>query len=196
MDSQPAKSDNSHHNPETWVDQYGGLLYRHALRRVKDFTAAEDVVQDTFLAALQAFKNFNGDSTMRTWLIAILKNKSVDHIRKRIKEQRSDKIEYLPNVAAKNFDRPPEWPFQYCVWQNTPLNLYAHKEFLDTLHKCLSKIPRRMAGVFMMREIDGLSTKEICEALKITPANCWVLLHRSKQRLRACIECYLVDFKE
>ena len=196
MDNQPAKIENFYHNPETWVDQYGDLLYRHALRRVKDFTAAEDIVQETFLAALEAVKNFNGHSTMRTWLIAILKHKSVDHIRKRIKEQRSDKIEYLANIVAKNFDRQPEWPFHYCIWQNTPLNIYAHKEFLDTFHKCLSKIPSRMAGVFMMREIDGLSTKEICEAFNITPTNCGVLLHRSKQKLRACIECYLVDFME
>lgn len=197
MDSEPAKIDNPIHDPETWMDQYGELLYRLALRRVKDSTAAEDIVQETFLAALGAFKNFKGHSTLRTWLIAILKNKSVDHIRKKVKEQRSDKmVEYLANVVAGNYDRQPEWSLRFCKWFDTPINLYAYKEFLDMLYKCLSKIPSRMAEVFIMREIDGLSTKEICEALNITSTNCWVMLHRARRRLRACIEAYLLDLTE
>ncbi len=196
MGGELTKIDNSIHDPETWMDLYGDILYRFALLRVKDSSAAEDIVQETFLAALGAYKNFEGHSTLRTWLIAILKNKSVDHIRKKVKEQGSDKMEYLANVVDENFDRQGEWPLRCCKWYDTPMKLYAHKELMDTLCKCLSKLPSRLSEVFIMREIDGHNTKEICEALNITSTNCWVMLHRARRRLRACIETYLLDFTE
>lgn len=196
MGGELTKIDNRIHDPETWMDLYGDLLYRFALFRVKDSTAAEDLVQETFLAALGAYKNFKGHSTLRTWLIAILKNKSVDHIRKKVKEQGSDKIEYLASVADGNCKGQAEWPLRYCQWFDTPMKLYAQKELMSTLHKCLSELPGRMAEAFKMREIDGLGTKEICEALNITSTNCWVILHRARRRLRTCIGTDLFDFTE
>ncbi len=72
-------------NPETWVDEYGDFLYRFALSRVKDPSVAEDLVQETFLAALRSRENFKGQSSVRTGLIAILKHKIVEHIRKKIR---------------------------------------------------------------------------------------------------------------
>src|SRR5210317_2662858 len=87
-------------NPESWVDQYGDFLYRFTLSRVKDPSIAEDLVQETFLAALNARKNFQGRSTARTWLIAILKHKIVDHIRKQVREPASDKVESLSDAFA------------------------------------------------------------------------------------------------
>ena len=67
-------------DPESWVDQYGDFLHRFTLSRIKDLSIAEDLVQETFLAASKARKNFQGRSSARTWLIAILKHKIVDHI--------------------------------------------------------------------------------------------------------------------
>lgn len=196
MDGELTKIGNRRPDPETWMDLYGDLLYRFALHRVKDFAAAEDIVQETFLAALGAYKSFKGHSTLRTWLIAILKNKSVDHIRKKVKEHGSDRMEYWADAAGANFDRRAERSLRYCKWFDTPMTLYAHKELMDTLEKCLSKLPGRLAEAFRMKEIDGLSTKEICETLNITSTNCWVMLHRARRRLRACIECDLHDFTE
>lgn len=187
------KIENPIHDPETWMDQYGDVLYRFALFRVQDSTVAEDLVQETFLAALGAYKNFKGHSTLRTWLIAILKNKSVDHIRKKVKERRSDEMERLGNGDGANFNGQAEWPLRHAKWFDTPLKLYARKELMDTLSNCLSKLPDRLAQAFIMREIDELSTKEICESLNITSANCWVILHRARRRLRACLETRLPD---
>jgi RNA polymerase sigma-70 factor (ECF subfamily) len=187
------KIENPIHDPETWMDQYGDVLYRFALFRVQDSTVAEDLVQETFLAALGAYKNFKGHSTLRTWLIAILKNKSVDHIRKKVKERRSDEMERLGNGVGANFNGQAEWPLRHAKWLDTPLKLYARKELMDTLSNCLSKLPDRLAQAFIMREIDELSTKEICESLNITSANCWVILHRARRRLRACLETRLPD---
>jgi RNA polymerase sigma-70 factor (TIGR02943 family) len=193
MGSELTKIENPINDPETWMDQYGDLLYRFALVRVQDFAAAEDLVQETFLAALGAYKNFKGHSTLRTWLIAILKNKSVDHIRKKVKERGGDEIDRPGNGIGDNFNGQGDWPLRHCKWFDTPLKLYADKELMDTLSGCLSGLPGRLAQAFIMREIDGLSTKEICEALNITPTNCWVMFHRARRRLRACIETHLPD---
>jgi len=193
MGGELTKIENPRHDPETWMDQYGDLLYRFALFRVQDSTVAEDLVQETFLAALGAYKNFKGHSTLRTWLIAILKNKSVDHIREKVKERGSVEIERLGNGVGENFNGQGEWPLRHCKWFDTPLKLYARKELMDTMSHCLSELPGRLAEAFIMREIDGQSTKEICEALNITSTNCWVILHRARRRLRACIETYLPD---
>ena len=193
MGSELTKIENPLNDPETWMDQYGDLLYRFALVRVQDSAAAEDLVQETFLAALGAYKNFKGHATLRTWLIAILKNKSVDHIRKKVKERGSDEIDLLGNGIGDNFNGQGEWPLHHCKWCDTPLKLYADKELMDTLSRCLSGLPGRLAQTFIMREIDGLSTKEICEALNITSTNCWVMFHRARRRLRACIETHLPD---
>ncbi len=180
-------------NPESWVDQYGDFLYRFALSRVKDPSIAEDLVQETFLAALKARKNFQGRSTARTWLIAILKHKIVDHIRKRVREQTSDKVELMLNAAANDpadtsFNDEGDWRVRPSKWAVDPMKLYEQKEFMDVLYQCLGELPERQAEAFMMREIDGFSTEEICKVLNISATNSWVMLYRARMWLRRCLE--------
>jgi RNA polymerase sigma-70 factor (ECF subfamily) len=180
-------------NPESWVDQYGDFLYRFALSRVKDPSIAEDLVQETFLAALKARKNFQGRSTTRTWLIAILKHKIVDHIRKRVREQTSDKVESMLNAAANDpadtsFNDEGDWRVRPSKWAVDPMKLYEQKEFMDVLYQCLGELPERQAEAFMMREIDGFSTEEICKVLNISATNSWVMLYRARMWLRRCLE--------
>lgn len=74
-------------DPKTWVYQYGDYLYRFALARIKNQAVAEDLVQETFLAALHGRKSFKGHSAVETWLSAILKHKIVDYLRKKSREQ-------------------------------------------------------------------------------------------------------------
>jgi RNA polymerase sigma-70 factor (ECF subfamily) len=180
------------------VDHYGDLLYRFALSRVEDPSVAEDLVQETFLAALKARENFQGRSTARTWLIAILKHKIVDHIRKRVREHISDKVESLSDAAANdpvdgNFKDDGGWRHHPSKWVVNPMKLYEQKEFMDVLYRCLADLPERQAGVFMMREIDGSSTEEICKALNISATNSWVMLYRARVWLRQCIENNWLD---
>jgi RNA polymerase sigma-70 factor (ECF subfamily) len=180
-------------NPENWVDAYGDFLYRYALSRVKDPSIAEDLVQETFLAALKARQNFQGRSTARTWMIAILKHKIVDYIRKKVREPASDKVESLSDAAANDsaaggFDRDGEWKDRPAEWAVNPTKLYEQKEFFDILYRCLGELPARQAKAFMMREIDGLSTDEICKALGISATNSWVILYRARMLLRQCLE--------
>ena len=180
-------------DPESWVDQYGDFLYRFTLSRIKDPSIAEDLVQETFLAALKARKNFQGRSTPRTWLIAILKHKIVDHIRKRVREQTSNNPESMGNTPANNamdgsFNDEGDWRIRPSKWAADPMKLYEQKEFMDVLYQCLAELPERQAEAFMMREIDGFSTAEICKVLNISATNSWVMLYRARMWLRQCLE--------
>jgi RNA polymerase sigma-70 factor (ECF subfamily) len=185
-------------DPASWVDKYGDFLYRFALSRVKDPSIAEDIVQETFLAALKSRANFQGRSTARTWLIAILKHKIVDHIRKRVREPASDKVESLSDASASdpiegNFKDDGGWLNRPAKWDVNPMKIYEQKEFMDILYRCLSDLPERQAEAFMMRELNGLSTEEICKALNISATNSWVILYRARMWLRQCIEKNWLD---
>jgi RNA polymerase sigma-70 factor (ECF subfamily) len=180
-------------SPESWVDQYGDFLYHFAVSRVKDPSLAEDLVQETFLAALGARKNFQGRSAVRTWLIAILKHKIVDSIRKRVRESASDRVESIADAAAGDsadveFTGKGGWRIRPARWAANPLETYRQKEFMDVLYRCLGQLPQRLAKAFMLREIDGLSTEEICKELNISATNSWVMLYRARMWLRQCLE--------
>ena len=175
-------------DPESWVDHYGDFLYRFALSRIKDPAVAEDLVQETFLAALRGRENFKGHSAGRTWLVAILKHKIVDYIRKKIREPSSDKIEVLTDQTDPDFNEQGEWQLRPSRWAVNPGRIYEQEEFLDVLYRCLAGVPERLAEAFMMREIDGLSTAEVCKALDITATNSWVMLYRARMSLRRCLE--------
>jgi len=112
MTKKQAEINSQIENPESWVDQYGDFLYHFTLSRIKNPSIAEDLVQETFLAALKARKNFQGRSSTRTWLIAILKHKLVDHIRQGIRERTSDMGENMINAAAND---PAETSFNDSV---------------------------------------------------------------------------------
>ena len=175
-------------HPESWVDHYGDFLYRFALSRVKDPAVAEDLVQETFLAALRARESFKGRSAGRTWLIAILKHKIVDYIRKKIREPSTDKIETLTDMMDSDFNDHGEWQIRPYKWAINPEKIYEQKEFLDVLYRCLAELPQRLAEAFMLREMDGLSTAEVCKVLDITATNSWVMLYRARMSLRRCLE--------
>lgn len=175
-------------HPESWVDNYGDFLYRFAIARVRDPGVAEDLVQETFLAALRGRETFDGRSEVRTWLIAILKHKIVDFIRKKIREPSTDKIETLTDGTDPDFDDRGEWRVRPSRWSVNPSNIYEQKEFFDVLYRCLGELPERLAEAFMLREMDGFSTEEICKALNITATNTWVMLYRVRLSLRRCLK--------
>lgn len=175
-------------HPESWVDHYGDFLYRFAIARVRDPGVAEDLVQETFLAALRGRETFDGRSEVRTWLIAILKHKIVDFIRKKIREPSTDKIETLTDGTDPDFDDRGEWRVRPSRWSVNPSNIYEQKEFFNVLYRCLGELPERLAEAFMLREMDGFSTEEICKALNITATNTWVMLYRVRLSLRRCLK--------
>lgn len=183
------RADKSHApDPETWVDEYGDYLYRYALARLRDTAAAEELVQETFLAALHSRKNFRGHSSMRTWLTGILKHKVVDHFRKQSREQRTEDIETSADLLDSLFDETGHWKTGPTEWSASPEELVGKKEFWEVFYQCLSELSNRSGKVFALREIDGLGTEDICKVFNISPTNCWVILHRSRMSMRNCLE--------
>ena len=173
---------------ESWVDKYGDALLRFAAARVKDRHIAEDLVQDTFLAAVQSKERYQGRSSEKTWLFSILKHKIIDHYRK--KKNIVNVNDYIedPDRVDAFFNAKGGWQIRPNHWSQNPSEAYENKEFLDHFYRCLSGLPQRTADVFILREIDGLSTGEICERIGITENNCGVILYRARMLLRKCLE--------
>jgi RNA polymerase sigma-70 factor (ECF subfamily) len=126
-------------------------------------------------------------------LIAILKHKIVDHIRKKSREQDSDKLESLTDSIDMSFTDRGHWRIRPTKWAKNPIKLYEQKEFIDMLYRCLGKLPKRQSEAFILREMDGLSTEEICKELDITATNSWVILYRARMLLRQCLETNWID---
>ena len=175
-------------NPDTWVDRYGDYLYRFALVRIKDPSLAEDLVQETFLAALQGRKSFQRRSALKTWLTAILKHKIIDHLRRKNRVQAIDDIDTVGETVDGFFEKSGAWRVRPGKWNVNPGKILEQRQFMDILYRCLSQLPERLAKAFMLREMEGLSTEELCKSMQITATNSWVMLYRARAYLRRCLE--------
>lgn len=175
--------------PENWLNDYGDILYRYALIRVRSEATAEDLVQETLLAGLQAFERFTGQSTVRTWLVGILKHKIIDHFRKnRYEISALNDEESAADALAYQFDQQGNWQLNLVEW-GTPEKTISDKQFWLAFNICLSRLPQRMADLLILRAVDGLSTKECCTLLGFENDNqLWVALSRTRGKLRLCLE--------
>ena len=174
--------------PEKWVDAYGNKLYRFALARVRDPGTAEDLVQETFLAALRDKKSFKGNSSLLSWMIGILKHKIVDHLRNSQKELSVETIDPYSESTDDLFDEKGRWKEGPEKWDSNPAKLFEQQEFFKIFYKCLHNLSRRLSLAFTLREVDGLESEEICKVLSISTTNLGVLIYRARVRLRACLE--------
>lgn len=181
-----SRSLSSGSEPEGWVDEHGDALYSYALSRLNNVASAEDVVQETLLAALKSGKSFSGRSTDRTWLIGILKHKIVDLIRKEHREQPHEEIESM-DAPETFFDRKGTWRIKPVEWQVNPGKILEQKEFMAVLFQCMEHLPTRLHRLFTLRELEDQETDLICKELGITSTNLWVMLHRARMRLRGCL---------
>ena len=180
-------------DPVTWVDEYADYLFSYAISRVRNKELAEDLVQETFLSAVKAAKQFKGQSTERTWLTSILKNKVIDHWKKKstqnevvIGTEEDDNSNYFENEGSRkgmwSMDaRPKAWNTDY----QTPVE---QAEFYEILNGCIGKLPETTGTVFSMKNMEDMDAKEICKELNISSSNYWVLMHRAKLQLRECME--------
>jgi RNA polymerase sigma-70 factor (TIGR02943 family) len=175
---------------ERWVDDHGECLYRFALIRVRKPEVAEDLVQETFLAAVRGYEKFGGRSSERSWLVGILKNKIVDHFRKLGRETSFTDMEFLSDEFLEKFVSVGFWNHEKGPheWKPEPDEVMHRAEFWQTMRDCLSKLPQKGRDVFAMREMDDVSSKEICAMLSISDSNLRVMLHRVRMALRECLE--------
>lgn len=179
-------------DPQTWVDRHGDYLFRCALLRVRDHEVAEELVQETFLAALQAKDRFAGQSSERTWMVGILQHKIIDRFRQQTRERPAEDPERLGEEFedAGRFDEAGHWKTDAHGpqdWAN-PTAALEQRQFWDVLRRCLSELPPRMAQAYALREVDEMTSEEVCETMQLTRSNLWVILHRVRKHLRQCLE--------
>ena len=175
--------------PRRWVERYADHLYSFAYSRLDHEEQARDLVQETFLAALEKVGEFRGNSSERTWLTAILKYKIIDVYRKRNSGLRTERIDEEPELEFFEQDNG-HWKEQYSPrpMRTEGADPLVNKELAAILKKCLQKLPALWLSVFSMKHMDDTATDAICQELKVTPANFWVIIHRAKLNLRACIQ--------
>ncbi|MDP1770207.1 MAG: sigma-70 family RNA polymerase sigma factor [Nitrospirota bacterium] len=171
------------------IDVHGDFLYRFALVRVRNQDVAEDLVQETFLAALQGTFRESGPTAERRWMIGIMKHKIVDYFRRKIREpiQNPDQADHrAEDVVLDDVHWKPEAAAMQ-AWPEQPDGLIERRQFWDALAGCMERLPPRAAQVFTLRELDELETEQICELLQLTPTNFGVILHRARKQLRDCL---------
>ena len=172
------------------LETHRRYLLRVAHLQLRDADLAEDVVQDTLVAALGARARFTGKSSVKTWLTGILKHKIVDAIRHKQRQpvfEASFQEECDLDEFDPMFKDNGAWAAPPADWGD-PENALSRRQFFDVMEFCLEKLPPNTARVFMMREVMELESDEICKELAITANNLWVILYRARMALRQCLE--------
>ena len=164
-------------------------LMKVARLQLRDEHLAEDCVSDVLTQAYEKRASFRGDSSLRTWLTTILKNRIVDLLRKQWREQpleqpndegSDDAIDRLFDAGGHYAQMPSE--------VNDPAELCQQDGFLAAVQRCVDMLPKRVGQVFVLREVFGTDTKDICKDLSLTTSNVWVQLYRARMMLRTCLE--------
>lgn len=165
-------------------------MHRFATTQLSNADLADDVVQEALVGALKSADAFGGKSALKTWVFAILKNKIADalrtnkHLATHVPVDRDEEEDFSELFDRKGFWQPDERPV---AWAN-PEESLREEQFWRVFEACLDRLPPAQARVFMMREFIELDTGEICAAAGISVANLNVMLHRSRLRLRECLE--------
>jgi RNA polymerase sigma-70 factor (TIGR02943 family) len=166
-------------------------LMRYARLQVRDPALAEDLVQNTLIAALQSVANFRGEAAPVTWLIGILKRQIIDHFRRAAREvslpAAGDGDDGNTDLLERLFAQDGHWVTKPAVWEDPEQSL-EQEAFLSVLEQCLQGLAGQSGRVFAMREILELEPTDICKDLGLTQSNYWVLMHRARLRLRNCVE--------
>ncbi|MDZ4748844.1 MAG: sigma-70 family RNA polymerase sigma factor [Saprospiraceae bacterium] len=169
-----------------WVESYSDSMYSWALHKLSNKETAEDLVQETFMAAMVSMDKYKGDSNPKTWLFAILNNKINDHYRHAF---RNPQVDGLPDVE-KWFDANDQWKSEErpLDWAADTGHLLDDSDFQSVLHACMKRLPDHWFSAIQLKFIEEKNGNAICLELGITNANFWQILHRAKLQLRKCLE--------
>ncbi|MBL8565792.1 MAG: sigma-70 family RNA polymerase sigma factor [Hyphomicrobiaceae bacterium] len=175
------------------VAAFRPFLLRLALLQLQDKAAAEDVVQETLLAALAGEASFQRRASLKTWMVSILKYKILDAIRARrrvmplapIGPNEEDEYDLTPFDSL--FDASGCWAEPQDAWSD-PSTVAERTAFFRVLEACLTRLPERASRAFLMREWLEHEPAEICSVLQVTPGNLRILLYRARMQLRVCLD--------
>ncbi|MEP6483436.1 MAG: sigma-70 family RNA polymerase sigma factor [Rudaea sp.] len=163
-------------------------LMRIARIELREEAAAEDMVSDVLTQAFERREQFRGGSSLRTWLVSILKHRIIDLLRKQWREQ---PLEIESDDDGQTIERVFDGPGHYIEMPtaiNDPAELSQQDDFLSAVQACVDRLPKRIGQVFVLREVFGSDTKELCKELGLTASNVWVQLYRARMMLRMCLE--------
>ncbi|WP_306350016.1 sigma-70 family RNA polymerase sigma factor [Flavobacterium sp. '19STA2R22 D10 B1'] len=170
-----------------WLNEFGDELYSWAYYKTSREEIAQDLVQDTFIAAFENLHKFKEQSAPKTWLLSILNNKIVDFYRKKSKEYTISYEEYSLQIKLSDaeFDDTGHWED---MSDKSSQNWLDNPEFNSILAKCIKKLPKNWQFIIQSKYILDKESKEICQELDVTTSNYWQIIHRSKVLLKKCIE--------
>ncbi len=182
--------------PEKWIDRYGDILFNYTITRINKREVAEDLVQETFFSAYKARESFQHEASEKTWLIAILKRKIIDHYRKKSTQNelnifdKDSKDDFMNHFFDKEGGYEGHWTDSSSPqeWRKDFQTSVESDEFNAILKNCLGKLSEKTSAVFTLKNMEDLDSDEICKELQISPSNYWVLMHRAKLQLRECME--------
>ena len=183
------------------VTKHHGALIRMAMGHVADREVAEEVVQDTWMAVIESLDRFEGRSSLRTWIFGIMIHKAKD---RGVREKRHTTFsdfetfddEQDEAVDPSRFHRSGEWAGHWAFppqpWDDqTPEKLLASQQAVRAMNRAIEALPATLKDVLILRDVEGVEAKEVCEILKITETNLYVRLHRARERVRQAVEAYL-----
>jgi RNA polymerase sigma-70 factor, ECF subfamily len=184
---------------EALVARHYGTMMAVAQTYVKSRAVAEEVVQDAWLGVLQSLDRFEGRSSLKTWILAILVNKAKT---RGVREARSVPFASLaperdePAVEPERFRGPQDafpghWRAYPGDWGAAPEVVLEDRETLGVALRAIAALPLAQQTVIRMRDVEGYSSDEVCAALEVSAANQRVLLHRARSRVRAALEAHL-----
>ncbi|SHF22040.1 RNA polymerase sigma-70 factor, ECF subfamily [Modicisalibacter ilicicola DSM 19980] len=166
-------------------------LVSFARLQLRDLAQAEDAVQEALIAAMEKNDSFQGRSGYETWVFGILKYKILDSLRAQRRQGSWQPWEDEPDEDAidRQFKQNGRWEeaARPSSWGD-PEAAFVSEHFWRVFDMCMLALPDNTARIFSLRELMGLSTEDICRETGIKENNCWVILHRARLRLRACIE--------
>jgi RNA polymerase sigma-70 factor (ECF subfamily) len=172
-----------------------------AMGYVADREVAEEVVQDTWMAVIESLDRFEGRSSLRTWVCGILIHKAKD---RGVREKRHTTFSAFESydddndeaVDPSRFQQTGEWAGHWAfppqLWDDrTPETLLSSKQAVDSMQRAIEALPANLKEVLILRDVEGLDAKEVCEMLSITETNLYVRLHRARERVRVAVETAL-----
>lgn len=170
----------------TLVRRHHGAMVRLASSFVPSVAVAEEVVQDTWVAVLNGIGRFEGRSSVRTWLFSILVNRARTA---GARERRSIAVgDVDPATDASRFDDTGHWLAPPEHWIDEADDRLRAAKLADRIRSAIEDLPARQRQVVTLRDIEGLSSEDVCSVLEVTEGNQRVLLHRGRSRLRQVIE--------
>jgi RNA polymerase sigma-70 factor (ECF subfamily) len=180
--------------------EYGAGMLRVAQMYVSSRAVAEEVVQEAWLGVLRGIGRFEGRSSLKTWLFRIVANtaktRGVREARSipfsALADERDDEHSVDPDRFLGAGERfPGHWAVPPESWAGAPEGRLLAEEALDVIEREIERLPPAQRAVITMRDVQGFTSEEVCNALDVTETNQRVLLHRARSKVRNALEEYM-----